>query len=351
MDPRKRIITPAEALLRARIRPRVAPPVRPSARIRGWVDWRLVDRRGREVRGGQSPNMWLNQGLDAIAAMNGPGGMFGWTSSPNKIMTGLQYAAVGTGSEEPDPTDTTLGAEVGRSNSHYTNGTITNNAPGVYTLSKTLLFDYGEGNGNLTEWGMAGASSGELRTRALFVDDLGSPITITKTSDYQLRLTYNLQLTFTPVELTPASMTITGIGTLNGNIALASGSNNLDFHFFTSLAGGWLGDSIALNNRPAGIGLSTNASYAYGANLNTQLGDRAGTLQASTYNGGTYSRSYSGTFSPAQGNLTGVRQLLGLAAGARAFTFLVDSEDAFTKTNENILTLENFITVTWGRDE
>lgn len=347
---RRKIITPREAIAHAVIRPRNAPRANPSIALSGWVEWTLVDRRGRERAGGASHNMWLDQGLDAIGTVSGAGGMFGWSSSPNKIMQGLPYAAVGTGSAAADPTDTALDNEIARVNTMYDNGSITNNSPGVYTLSKTFLFDYGDANGNLTEWGVAGASSGQLRTRALFLDGAEQPITVTKTSDYQLRLTYSCQLTLTPVALTPASLTIAGIGTLNGDVALCSAGSSRDFFFFTALAAGWLGYAVSLNNQQAGIGLSTDDSWSYGGNLSASGSDRAQTgLAASTYVGGSYQRTYSGSFGPANGNQAGIRQLLGTAAGTRAFTFLIDAGDAFTKTNENILSLTDFITVTWAR--
>lgn len=340
---RRKLLTPPPLLMPSyiRVRDRNAPPARAGAGIRGWVDWALIDRTGKVARGGQSPNIWLDQGLDAIAATS----MFGSQSNSANILTGISHAAVGTGSTAVDPEQTGLIAEVGRTSTTFGDATSTRTANGVYQLSKTFEFDYSVANGNLTEWGMAGASSGSLRTRALFTDEFENPITVVKTSDYKLRLAYTVEITLGPVTLTPASIEITGIGVLNGHFALVGGSattGRLDLRFFNFLAANAIGDATNQVN----CRLHTSGSWAYGTAITASSSTSA---SASEYVGGSYTRSLSGFWGTNAGNLTGIRQILGCASNQSAVTFLIDEADAFDKTNENTLTLTDLWTVTWAR--
>src|SRR5690606_24396453 len=50
-----------------RIRERRPPPARVGASLKGWLEWRLVNRQGREVAGGEGPNLITDQGLDQVA--------------------------------------------------------------------------------------------------------------------------------------------------------------------------------------------------------------------------------------------------------------------------------------------
>lgn len=335
-----------------RVRERNAPRAGFGAQIGGWLEWALVDRRGRAVRGGQCRNLWLDQGLDQLAVPSSAGTSIlgrGNQSGAGAALYGITHAAVGTGSTPVDPAQTALAAELARTSTVLGSPTATRTADGVYELSKAFVFDFNQANGNLTEWGMARAATLGLLTRALFVDGSGNPITITKTSDYQLRIIYTLELTLTPVTPQPASITVSGIGPLNGQAMLTAGTN-----------GGGMNDLVFFNDWAAGgahpqAGLSTDTTLTYlgntqfasasaGANVNTP----------SAYATGSFERSCNHTWGVNNGNLSNIRTIAGsgyINGGFRVagFIFLVDPGGAFTKTNSNQLVLNDLFTVAWGR--
>jgi hypothetical protein len=114
--------------------------------------------------------------------------------------TQLLYLAVGTGSTSPLATNSQLEAElspVGRTN--LTGGFVDvvgyNASPEYHYVRRTRTFFESQANGNLTEVGFfTAASGGQLFNRQLFRDSGGTPTTITKTNQEQLRVTYELRL-------------------------------------------------------------------------------------------------------------------------------------------------------------
>jgi hypothetical protein len=109
----------------------------------------------------------------------------------------LAYCAVGTGSTPAAATDVGLQTEVGRTNA---NGgfvdTWGTDAGNVFSWGKRArVFTAAQANGNLTEVGMFRNSTGTpMWCRQLIRDASGNPTTITKTSDYELRVIYELRL-------------------------------------------------------------------------------------------------------------------------------------------------------------
>ena len=139
------------------------------------------------------PNLITDAGLDSI---------MGQTLSQTSL---FNYIGVGTDNSAPTVGDTTLGAEVDRTNSNggftleeivgYVTGT-TDDFDGAYHFRRFVrLFLEGEGNGNLTElaW-FASAAGSTMAVRSLFKDSGGTPITVTKTTADQLKITYDLRL-------------------------------------------------------------------------------------------------------------------------------------------------------------
>src|SRR5690606_29765886 len=132
-------------------------------------------------------NLITNAGLDAMAGGVG-------------ISNLINYLAVGTGSSEPRYTDTTLDAEVARTNS---NGGFGDSEAMVgsgdlveyWRRIRTRVFTEAQANGNLAELGFfSAASGGTMWNRQLFRDELGQPTTITKTPEDQLRVTYEYRV-------------------------------------------------------------------------------------------------------------------------------------------------------------
>lgn len=147
----------------------------------------------------QFSNLITDVGLDSIGGSTA-------------ISDGLLYFAVGTNSATPANSDTTLGAEVGRTNSN--GGFSDSNGTGPSTaysfLKRTRLFLEAQANGNLTEVGALNASSGgTLFTRQLLKDELGNPTTITKTSSDQLKIIYEIRA-YLPADAT-GTINISGI--------------------------------------------------------------------------------------------------------------------------------------------
>lgn len=358
MTSRRRIITPAEAIARARIRPRNAPRVRMHAGMEGRIRWGLIDRSGREVRGGEQHNLLLDSFLDYIATSTHPVGFTGYNWTTNLIQESFDYCAVGTGSAEPDVTDTALGSEVARTGTALgtTNARTSN---GVYEVSDTYEFDFAEANGNLTEWGMAPESTGGLHVRELFRDEVGDPVTVTKTSDYKLRVVYTFTVTLTPTTLTPGSFAITNIGTINGDYLWMGGKSaaiGADLMTFAAVAAGSLVTSIGAFGSTIGTGYPTKypSAYTYLAKYDGRF-SHAGSCTVAPYTGGTYERTVTEVeMGTADGNqewkdITVFRASPVSTYKRGAFVFAIDAGDRFTKDDLHILTIDNPITVSWGR--
>lgn len=342
--PKKPILTPAEAIIHATIRPREAPRVRPQVGITGWLDWHLIDRRGRAVDGGQCPNLWLDQGLDAIATIAGSGGMFHDASSVP--FRGATHLAVGSGSDAVDPTQTSLVNEIGRTSTLFGTPTRTRISNGVYRFTKAWQFDYGAANGSIREWAICGAGSAQERTRALVLDDEDNPITIPKTSDFQLRGAYTCEITLGPTSLTPGSIEVTGLGdgVLNGNYALITDSPSGwgDLAMFSAIAQGYLGNGTTGGiGARAGVRLGTSTDWSY---TSSPSGAQGLTPAATSYSSGTHQRSLNVEWGTGN-NQAGVRSIF-VDPGLQ---FIIGSEDGFTKDNEHRLIIDNLLTVAWDR--
>jgi len=179
----KRIIVP-----RIVVRPILPPPLEIGARIRPqWLHWQVGRYREKlsfgpggegkariwvPEREGEQHNLILTQFYDSLIRQYGFVG-------PSK------YAAVGTGSGEPNPLQTQLANEIGTS----TNPRRTDLVPtgesneiealgtyGEYNIRRVLEFTEEQvGGRNLTEWGFSpvGSRNGPLMTRELFRDGSG----------------------------------------------------------------------------------------------------------------------------------------------------------------------------------
>jgi len=147
------------------------------------------------------PNLITDAGLNAIVGQ------------ADTAVALFIFLGVGTDSTAPVVGDTTLGSEVDRTSSNGgfadTTGFVTGSdifdAP-FYFKKRTRLFLEGEGNGNLTElaWFKSAAAS-TMIVRSLFKDSGGTPITVTKTSSDQLKITHELR-SYIPIGTNPAGL-------------------------------------------------------------------------------------------------------------------------------------------------
>lgn len=391
-----RLVTPTveELLAVARrkplptIRERRPPSARVAASMKGWVRWGLIDRSGREVRGGEGPNLITDQGLDQIATTaiyDQLGGASG--GSVTSLFTIITYAAVGTDNTTPDVSDTGLGMEVSRTATEFASDTIARASDGVYALTRSIEFDYGKANGNLTEWGFSsnGSAGSNLFNRALFLDGGGSPEVVTKTTDYKLRIIYTLEVTLSPVTFTAGAFTVTGVGTVNGDYTLLGGaapsgsanpgSNRCaapDLKLFSYWARGGVGViNTGLLSMPPDIGCpwvhaSDLSGAVYGDTVSytgdsaNGRGPRATSAARDAYSPGSFQRTGGGwKWDTAYGNLDPIKGFYvqgafesynsGLNSCGRAgYAFDLDLADEFSKDNEHTLTI-GVPTVSWGR--
>lgn len=363
-------------LPRVRVRERRPPPARVGATLKGWLEWRLIDRRGREVRGGEGPNLILDQGLDAIASTELLTQQ-GSVGAPATYFPIIRYAAVGTDSSTPAASDTGLGSELARTDATFATETITRPSPGVYQMTRYIEFDYDEANGVLAEWGFSSSASAgsNLFNRALFLDGGGSPDAITKTDQEKLRLTYTLEVTLSPTSMTAGSFTLDGVGAVNGDYMLVGGpapsgisdrGKGPDLLVFSALARGTLNTASAgFVSRPTGsasVDGTDRSAFTYtgtvtpAANTTNDVIDE----QRDAYTPGAFTREGGAwAWDTAVGNLDPIRAVFlngaaNVSAGGDSLTmrvgyvFAIDGGDAFEKDNEHRLVI-GVPTVTWGR--
>lgn len=320
----------------ARARDRLAPTPNVGAGLEGWVSWGLIDRKAREVQGGEQHNLILNGFLERIAT--GSVGL-------DAIETFLSHFAVGTGSTAPAVTDTALVSELARTTTQ-TQLSQLEGADGVWTLTLEREFGFAQGNGNLTEFGFSYGASSPMLVRELFRDSGGNPITVTKTSDYKLRIRYVLTVTLLPVTETSASFTITGIGAIGGTISWHGRGPTLPQTNLT------LFGAVARGSGGARCTLSAQAPSGYAGAL-TFTGTDGGVFSMPGYVPGSHTRSSGpAAFGTSEGNVVNIASInvSTTAYSYRgAWAFIIDPNDRFTKDSLHTLTLNDILTVSWGR--
>lgn len=358
MQPHKPILYGPDGLPIVRARSIHAPKPRIGAGLEGWVSWRLVDRRGREVAGGEQHNLILNSFLNALATwtnLDNNGGPYG-TPGISALLT---HFAVGTSSTTPAVTDTALGSQVGSRVTTLVSQSITRVSECVYDYVVEREFGFADGNGNLTEFGFAAGASSDILIRELFRDVGGDPITVTKTSDYKLRIKYTQRLSLTPTFTSPAtsSFTITGIGSVQGSLKWVRGGS-ADYGYDT-IAFGMLaaGRSLANYIQAFGRGYAIDtvpSAYNSNSGISAGSGRDADTRTPSSYTPGSFERSVDLGFGTGQANIT--IATLGIGGGTNntsngylGLAFVIDSGDRFAKDNLHMLTLDEAFTVAWAR--
>lgn len=273
---------------------------------------------------GWFPNMILNTGLDIQG-----------TDSTNIIMTCL----LGSGNTPPQATDLALVSSLGSVSA--TSCTKGNSSSPDYYKYATLVYRFGAGvaTGNISEVAVGwGTASGQLLSRALILDELGDPTTITKLSDEVLDVTYQYRIYPSLADFT-GGFTLTGnkgaIYTYTGRIANAE----------TTMAGYNFGiyppypiayGDISVYAYTGGLGLIT--ATPTGGN-----GTKTGTN--SEYVSGSYKMASSATFGLTDSNSgLGIRSIMVNATqGSWQFEF----NTPILKTASDILTINT--EVSWAR--
>lgn len=163
----------------------------------GWYKIEAVKADGsRRLLADWFPNLITDQGLNRMGANSDY----------------LLWCQVGSGDNTPAFTDTTLETFVAAT-SNQTAVSTGAQPSSPYFIAHTITYRFAEGvaAGNLSEVGIAwtsGASS--LFSRALIVDSLGAPTTITVLSDEFLDVTYQLRI-YPPTTDVTGTIVISGI--------------------------------------------------------------------------------------------------------------------------------------------
>lgn len=231
------------------------------------------------VRPGIRGGIWRFKNLITDAGVNAMAG--------NTPMSLTNYCGVGSGTTAPAVGNTALVSQIGVRTA--SNGGFADDE-NVYTgneylfLKRTRVFSTSEANGNLSEVGMFQlASGGTMFCRQLIRDVSNNPTTITKTSDYELRVTYEIRYYPTIIASTYSATILGSSQTITYRAAWA--------HATTF----W-----GLNQSPLNMGLGTsdyqlsnsntlpayNASGLNGTTYNSTL------VTAATYVAGTFQRDY-----------------------------------------------------------
>ena len=171
-----------------------------SLGVAGVLDWSLIDRKNYTkpvvVKRGRQRNKIMLQGFNKTHGLPRIYAVGYWMSlSPLEVCM-----AIGTGTAEPNITDTNL--TIPLSTSSYHDGSqvqYSNRVRPSYLHSAPVTFDESVGNGDLTEWGVffgiyisSTLYDEYFWCKELFRDEQGVPVVITKTSDHLLRLQYQL---------------------------------------------------------------------------------------------------------------------------------------------------------------
>lgn len=171
------------------------------------------------------------------------------------------YATVGTGTSAPTATQNALDNKIGGTSATWSNITSSTSGNPSYIATHTFTFVFTQGAvvGNITEVGIGWASTGpgSLWSRALTLDNSGSPITLTLTSIDQLTIYYRVSIAPTVTDTT-GTVVISGTP-VNYTIRLGNAAS------FTGV-GSW-----AVNNNSSGPFAGSYLFPAY-PNINTYGG-------------------------------------------------------------------------------
>ena len=221
-----------------------------------------VDDRGEEIPGSRHQpvppfrNLITDSGLDRM------GTNADW----------LSWCQVGAGATGPSVGDTALSSRLAATSTIQVSSlTAQPAAPYYVARTNTYRFPAGAAAGNLSEVGVGWGSTGSLFSRALILDALGSPTTITVLADELLDVTYQFRQ-YTPSVDSAFNLTLGGIVhsvvSRAANVNDSSGDNWAVAQTGTSASNSAPSLSSARQG-PIGVETSTPAGTASGSNSTT----------------------------------------------------------------------------------
>lgn len=201
--------------------------------LQGIFTAELLNRSGNVIDTWTFPNVITNAFMDGIGSGTfGVSGIAGSTAA-------LQRLRAGTGSAIPSGTDNNLQAPIGNFvtvNGGFTDvfGFVSGSEPSgnYHFLQRSRLFDFADASGNITELAWYTNSSTTALVRTLIRDEFGVPTSISKTTDEQLRVRYELRMI---VPITTSSFTLTVGSTIHSATVYP---NNVD-NILTNLNTSW----------------------------------------------------------------------------------------------------------------
>ncbi|MCC7462089.1 MAG: hypothetical protein IT480_06450 [Gammaproteobacteria bacterium] len=293
--------------------------VRPDGRRRLLADW--------------FPNLITDSGLDV------PGTQTEWCDS----------CKVGTGNATPSVSDTALVSQVASTTTRTDTSGASNQTADRYTYGRrTFRFSAGSAAGNLAEIGIQ--SDGYFFSRALILDGVGAPTTITVLSDEVLDATYEIR-NYPPLSDLVTTMMI---GSTEHDIVLRACEVD---SLWDMLGGG----SVRIGWK---AGAATNGAQVYPSTstLGAVTASPTGTASvfssssSSTYVNGTSYRDFAYSWNLSSGNVSGgiaaARITCGLqppsaGEGTSGLCFQLSFDPVIPKTSSNNLVL-NF-RQSWAR--
>lgn len=263
------------------------------------------------------PNLILDAGLDRMGANSDY----------------LAWCQVGSGSTAPANTQTTLVARIAGTNSKQAD-TAANSGAAPYFARRTITYRFAQGvaTGVLSEVGVGWATTGSLYSRALILDALGSPTTITVLADESLDVTYELRMYVWTGEFTG---TIPLKGVTHNIVQKSSRASSWGLVDFSRLDAGYVG-------QPAAYTGAVSAAIS-GSPSGSDLG--VASASASAYTPGSFSRTINITAGlNAWNNAVGIGAInVGTGWGFWQIGFTPN----IMKTASDILTLQ--VRHSWGR--
>lgn len=299
-------------------------------RIEGWFRIDLIHKRtGLIARHLEFRNMIVDQGMDDL--------------NNAASSTLMNYCAVGTGTTAPVAADSALGTELVRTNSNggFADTTGIAAANEYLYFSRTRVFTTAQANGNLSEVGMfTSSSAGRIFCRQLLKDDLGNPTTITKTSDYELRVVYEFRVY-------PNLNDVVYSATVNGSpmdVTSRPAAINSSSYWFAS---------SSIPGKPAAATVALAACYSGVVALGAVTGNPTGTsnpiantsdLVNATYVPGNFYRDTTVTWAASVANAATIKAFL---PGNQCFAHQHLLTTAIAKTNTQKLVL--LVRGSWSR--
>lgn len=253
------------------------------------------------------------------------------------IDSAITVVQVGSGNAPPQNTDSGLVNVIATSSTQQSStfSAQTATAPFYAFRRRTVRFSAGAAAGNLSEVGVGWATGNNLFSRALILDALGNPTTITVLPTEVLDVTYEIRI-YPPETDFSGSLVLNGV-TYNVT-ARAAGVDN-GFLWTTSRSG---------------ASSSTTQNRAYDGNIADVLSSPSGTsaagvTQFSSYANNSLRGEVNLFFDLDFGNIGGIRSVL-LAVGFTGWQFELSSQidgTPFPKDNQRDFTFG--AVVGWGR--